>query len=74
MAGNRAVVYLGPKKLEVQDVEYPKFVDASNGRSINHGVILKVIATNICGSDQHIYRGRFPMPQESSSATKSPVR
>ena len=62
MAGNRAVVYLGPKKLEVQDVEYPKFVDASNGRSINHGVILKVIATNICGSDQHIYRGRFPMP------------
>lgn len=62
MAGNRAVVYLGPKKLEIQDVEYPKFVDASNGRSINHGVILKVIATNICGSDQHIYRGRFPMP------------
>jgi glutathione-independent formaldehyde dehydrogenase len=23
-----------------------------------HGVILKIIATNICGSDQHMVRGR----------------
>jgi len=63
MSNNRAVVFLGPKKLEVQDVEYPKMVDASNGKKIEHGVILKVIVTNICGSDQHIYRGRFPMPK-----------
>ncbi|MBX9737531.1 MAG: alcohol dehydrogenase catalytic domain-containing protein [Phycisphaerales bacterium] len=62
MASNRAVVYLGPKQLEVQDVQYPKMQDASNGKAIEHGVILKVVATNICGSDQHIYRGRFPMP------------
>ena len=62
MPSNRAVVYLGPKKLEVQTVDFPELVDASNGNKIEHGVILKVIVTNICGSDQHIYRGRFPMP------------
>jgi glutathione-independent formaldehyde dehydrogenase len=62
MPSNRGVVYLGPKKLEVQDLDFPKLVDASNGKKIEHGVIVKVIATNICGSDQHIYRGRFPMP------------
>ena len=62
MASNRAVVYLSPKKVEVQDVDYPKMVDASNGKEIEHGVVLRVVATNICGSDQHIYRGRFAMP------------
>ena len=62
-AGNRAVVYVGPKKLEVRDVDYPKFVDASNGKTINHGVILKVVTTNICGSDQHIYHGRLSFPE-----------
>lgn len=63
MATNRAVVYLGPHKVDVHDVPYPKLVDASNGKKIEHGVILKVVTTNICGSDQHIYRGRFPMPK-----------
>jgi len=63
MAGNRAVVYLGPEKVEAQDVPYPELVDASNGKKIEHGVVLKVVITNICGSDQHIYRGRFPMPK-----------
>src|ERR1700728_2071687 len=28
------------------------------GRAIGHGVILKVVSTNICGSDQHMVRGR----------------
>src|SRR5699024_9035348 len=28
----------------------------------NHGVILKVITTNICGSDQHMVRGRTTAP------------
>ena len=63
MSNNRAVVYLGPKKLEVQSVDFPELVDASNGRKIEHGVILKVVTTNICGSDQHIYRGRTQMPK-----------
>jgi len=63
MPSNRAVVYLGPKKLEVQSVDFPELVDATNGKKIEHGVILKVVTTNICGSDQHIYRGRTQMPK-----------
>ena len=61
MAGNRAVAYMGPKKLEIQNLDYPKLVDP-RGKKCEHGVILKLLVTNICGSDQHIYRGRFPVP------------
>ncbi|MBC8862918.1 alcohol dehydrogenase catalytic domain-containing protein, partial [Escherichia coli] len=32
------------------------------GRAIGHGVILKVVSTNICGSDQHMVRGRTTAP------------
>ena len=63
MAKNRGVVYMGPNKLEVQELDFPELVDASNGKKIEHGVILKVVLTNICGSDQHIYRGRTTMPK-----------
>ena len=28
-----------------------------------HGVILKVVSTNICGSDQHMVRGRTTAPE-----------
>jgi glutathione-independent formaldehyde dehydrogenase len=61
MAGNRAVAYIGPRKLEIQNLDYPKLVDP-RGKKCEHGVILKLVVTNICGSDQHIYRGRFPAP------------
>ncbi|WP_136685887.1 formaldehyde dehydrogenase, glutathione-independent [Falsirhodobacter xinxiangensis] len=54
---NRGVVYLGPGKVEVQTIEDAK-LQAPDGRRIEHGVILKVISTNICGSDQHMVRGR----------------
>ncbi|MEW9582343.1 alcohol dehydrogenase catalytic domain-containing protein, partial [Paraburkholderia sp. DGU8] len=57
MSSNRGVVYLGQGKVEVQSIDYPKMVDP-RGRSIGHGVILKVVSTNICGSDQHMVRGR----------------
>jgi glutathione-independent formaldehyde dehydrogenase len=61
---NRGVVYLGPGKVEVQDLEYPKFeLDEQNHRQLQHGVILRVVATNICGSDQHMVRGRTTAPQ-----------
>ncbi len=63
MPSNRGVVYIGPKKIEVQDLDFPKMVDASNGNKVEHGVVLKVLLTNICGSDQHIYRGRTTMPK-----------
>jgi glutathione-independent formaldehyde dehydrogenase len=33
------------------------------GRKTPHGVILKVAATNICGSDQHMVRGRTTAPE-----------
>lgn len=56
-AGNRGVIYLGPNHVEVQNIADPKFQDPS-GRKIDHAVILKVVSTNICGSDQHMVRGR----------------
>ena len=31
-------------------------------RKCEHGVILKVVSTNICGSDQHMVRGRTTAP------------
>lgn len=61
IAGNRAVAYVGPRKLEIRNLDYPKLVDP-RGKKCEHGVILKLVVTNICGSDQHIYRGRFPAP------------
>jgi glutathione-independent formaldehyde dehydrogenase len=61
MAGNRAVTYIGPHKVEVKSYDYPKLV-GPKGQKCDHGVIVKLIATNICGSDLHIYRGRFPAP------------
>jgi glutathione-independent formaldehyde dehydrogenase len=57
MSGNRGVVYLGAGKVEVQKIDYPKMQDP-RGRKIEHGVILRVVSTNICGSDQHMVRGR----------------
>jgi glutathione-independent formaldehyde dehydrogenase len=63
MAKNRGVIYEGPGKVEVHDIDYPVFKDPNNGKSIEHGVILKVVSTNICGSDQHMVRGRTTAPK-----------
>jgi glutathione-independent formaldehyde dehydrogenase len=62
MASNRGVVYVGSGKVEVRSIDYPKLVNPL-GKKINHGVILKVVVTNICGSDQHMVRGRTTAPQ-----------
>jgi len=63
MAGNRCVVYTGPGQVEVQSIDYPKLeLPEQNNRQLQHGVILKVVATNICGSDQHMVRGRTTAP------------
>jgi len=62
MATNPGVAYLGPGKVEIQSIDYPKFV-APNGKSIDHAVILKIVCTNICGSDQHMVRGRTTAPK-----------
>jgi glutathione-independent formaldehyde dehydrogenase len=69
---NRAVAYKGPGKVEVIDTPYPDFelhdgpgVNPANvGRKVNHGAILRTVATNICGSDQHMVRGRTTAPTD----------
>ena len=71
MADNRGVAYMGTGKVEVQGIDYPKLelqdgpgVHPDNvGRKTPHGAILKIISTNICGSDQHMVRGRTTAPE-----------
>ncbi|WCB94407.1 Glutathione-independent formaldehyde dehydrogenase [Baekduia alba] len=67
---NRGVIYLEPGKVEVQDIGFPELelkdgpgVHPDNvGRKTPHGAILKIVSTNICGSDQHMVRGRTTAP------------
>jgi glutathione-independent formaldehyde dehydrogenase len=61
MASNRGVVYVGPGKVEVRSIDFPKLEDP-RGKRAEHGVILKIVSTNICGSDQHMVRGRTTAP------------
>ncbi|MBN9473290.1 MAG: formaldehyde dehydrogenase, glutathione-independent [Bordetella sp. SCN 67-23] len=61
MTGNRGVAYVGQGVVEVQAIPFPK-LENPQGRAIRHGVILKVLTTNICGSDQHMVRGRTTAP------------
>ncbi len=60
MSSNRGLAYMGPGKVEVQSIDYPKL--ALGSRKCEHGVILKIVSTNICGSDQHMVRGRTTAP------------
>ena len=66
MAGNKGVVYAGQGKVEVKDIGYPELTlppgVPGRNRKCEHGVILKLVATNICGSDQHMVRGRTTAP------------
>jgi glutathione-independent formaldehyde dehydrogenase len=67
--GNRIVVYKEPGVVAVETVEYPKLevpadVASAKGmtRKADHAVILRNVSTNICGSDQHMVRGRTTAP------------
>src|SRR6202789_1044261 len=60
MASNRGVAYIEPGKVEIQSIDFPKLELGS--KKIDHGVILKIVTTNICGSDQHMVRGRTTAP------------
>ena len=70
MPDNRGVAYIGPGEVEVQSIDFPTFelqdgpgVNPANvGRPLPHAAILKVVCTNICGSDQHMVRGRTTAP------------
>jgi glutathione-independent formaldehyde dehydrogenase len=71
MADNRGVAYMGTGKVEVHDIDFPTFelkdgpgVNPANvGREVPHGAILRCVSTNICGSDQHMVRGRTTAPE-----------
>jgi glutathione-independent formaldehyde dehydrogenase len=69
MGGNKIVVYREPGVVEVEDRDVPKLeipaeVAEATGmsRQAEHGVILRTVSTNICGSDQHMVRGRTTAP------------
>jgi len=61
MCTNHGVAYIRPGVVEVREIEYPKL--AIGDRKCEHGVILKIVSTNICGSDQHMVRGRTTAPE-----------
>ncbi len=71
MAENRGVAYMGAGKVELQNIDFPTLelkdgpgVHPDNvGRQLPHGAILKIVSTNICGSDQHMVRGRTTAPE-----------
>ena len=67
--GNRIVVYKGPGEVAIETVDYPKLevpseVASAKGltQKADHAVILRNVSTNICGSDQHMVRGRTTAP------------
>src|SRR5438477_5619626 len=62
MAENRGVAYMKPGVVEVQSIDFPKLWDPALKKKVEHAVILKIISTNICGSDQHMVRGRTTAP------------
>src|SRR4051794_8173838 len=52
---------MGTGVVEVHSIDFPKL--ALGNRKCEHGVILKIVTTNICGSDQHMVRGRTTAPK-----------
>ncbi len=69
MGGNKIVVYKEPGRVTVEDHDPPKLevpADVAKSKGLSqkavHGVILRNVATNICGSDQHMVRGRTTAP------------
>ncbi|MCT8286942.1 glutathione-dependent formaldehyde dehydrogenase [Xanthomonas translucens pv. translucens] len=49
----QALTYHGTKDVRVETVPDPVLIDADD-------IVLRVIATAICGSDLHLYRGKIP--------------
>jgi len=57
----KAVVFKGSHKVALESVATPSLEDSKGGR-MEHACILKVVCSNICGSDLHMYRGRALTP------------
>src|SRR4051794_25945036 len=70
MAANGGAAYMAPGEVETQSIDFPTFAlhdgpganPANSGRKLPHAAILKGVCTNICGSDQHMVRGRTTAP------------
>jgi len=69
MSDNRVVAYKGPGTVAVEAIPYPKLEIPQEvadwlgiSKAAPHAAILKVVSTNICGSDQHMVRGRTTAP------------
>ncbi|MEU6641063.1 formaldehyde dehydrogenase, glutathione-independent [Saccharomonospora sp. NPDC046836] len=69
MPDNHVVVYKGPGAVSVESIDYPRLElpdDVVKGlglpKQAPHAAILKIVTTNICGSDQHMVRGRTTAP------------
>jgi len=54
----RAALTYGPNDVRIEKIDDPKITSPND-------VIVKVTAGGICGSDLHIYRGHFPLPEGS---------
>src|SRR5689334_23662126 len=61
-SSNRGVAYIKPGEVKVESIDFPKLYDPARKKKIEHGVLLRVVSTNICGSDQHMVRGRTTAP------------
>jgi len=46
----KAAVYYGPEQIRATEIPDPRI-------GADHEMLVKVIATSICGSDLHLYRG-----------------
>src|SRR5690625_5145577 len=69
MADNRVVKFKGERETAVEEIDYPKWEIPKEvadwlgvSQAAPHAVVLKVVTTNICGSDQHMVRGRTTAP------------
>lgn len=60
--GNRIVTFEKPMEMKVNTFKFPELI-TPKGEKAPHGAILKIVTTNICGSDLHIYRGSFSVPK-----------
>jgi len=59
----KAAVYYGPENICATDIDDPELKDS-------HGILVKVNATSICGSDLHLYRGAMdPIMEKGRSQT-----
>lgn len=61
-SGNRIVTFEKPMEMKVNTFKFPELI-TPQGKKAPHGAILKIVTTNICGSDLHIYRGSFEVPK-----------